>query len=179
MIASSAGRRESASNACDGRQLALKSILLGLRCLDSSVSPRDSSAALGAVPCLAQAKAGRIGIGGAGTKLAFVAAGRRKRWSGKRATYPTNQATIHEKKRVSKAPSHRVCRRRGPPEAGDIHCRVWATAARRCGRGMLAGGGGAILRWAGIERSINQWDPGSRLVIDVAAAELPKGGRGG
>lgn len=175
MIASSAGRRGSALDACDGGQLAAESILLGFCC------PRLECLYSRLGCCPRGRPMSRLGESwpnwhgrGWGTKLAFVAAGRRKR-----ATYPTNQATIHKKKKVSRAPSHRVCRRWRPPEAGDIHCRVWATAASRCGRGMLAGGGGAILRWAGIDRSVNQWEPGSQSVIDVAAAELSEGGRGG
>lgn len=33
----------------------------------------------------------------------------------------------------------------GLPGVDNVHCRVWATVASRCGRGMVAGGGGAIL----------------------------------
>lgn len=67
MIASSAAQTESALDACDGGQLASKSILLGRCCLRLESCSQDSDAALEAVPCLAEAKAVQIGRGGAGT----------------------------------------------------------------------------------------------------------------
>lgn len=44
---------------------------------------------------------------------------------------------------------------------------------------MLAGGGGAILRWAGIDQSINAFSQAVGCLVDVAAAELAKGDSGG
>lgn len=60
-------------------------------------------------------------------------------------TYPTNQATVSDSTSVSNrdtgSRSTESCRAKG----GNIHWSVLATVTRRCVRGILAGGGGAIV----------------------------------
>lgn len=78
----------------------------------------------------------RLPKAGSGTKLSTVAAGRRKRSSGKRATYPTNQATDHGSKKVSIVSSHwGFARVGGLPE--------WATYTVESGRQLPDAGGEA------------------------------------